>query len=68
LPKVKLQKHTMSLRAGDYRRISEVFANKDLKAAKVIRLLVSQFVNNINAKAEEADFEADGEIDKEVKL
>ena len=55
MPKIEMQKHTLKLRAGDYQRISEVYANRDLTAARVIRTLISRFVDNLEIKVAEVD-------------
>jgi len=47
LPKLNLTKHTLFLREGDYQRIIDIYHARDIKAARVIRQLVSQFVDNI---------------------
>lgn len=49
MPKMKLQKHTLNLRAGDYAAISEAFDSKGWPASRVIQTLVSNFVDrNLN--------------------
>lgn len=47
-----LTKHTLNLYAGDYVRMMEVY--NDAGASRVVRELVRQHLNRIDAKAEAA--------------
>jgi hypothetical protein len=49
MSKIDLNKHTFHLRAGDYRRIQEMFPKRG--AADVIRTIVSRFVDKADAPA-----------------
>lgn len=44
---MKLQKHTLNLREGDYDRLGELFASKGIKPANVIRAIVSRYVDHL---------------------
>ena len=68
MPKILTQKHTILLREGDYQRISEVMAAKDMKAATVIRMIVSRFVDNMKIESTAEDFAEIEGIDKAVEL
>ena len=68
MPKIPTQKHTILLREGDYQRISEVMAAKDMKAATVIRMIVSRFVDNMKIESTAEDFAEIEGIDKAVEL
>ena len=46
----ELQKHTLNLRKGDFERIAQIFAQKQVPASEVIRKIVSKFVDEINSK------------------
>jgi hypothetical protein len=48
MPKVEIQKHTLNLRAGDYARISEIFAPDNISAANVIRRVIARYVDSFN--------------------
>ncbi len=55
MPKENLHKHTLNLREGDYERIQDAFAERNLGAAVVIRHIVSKFVDQITSNASDEE-------------
>jgi hypothetical protein len=46
-----LQKHTLNLRVGDMEKIKEYYP--DVPASNIIRMIVSRFIDQIEAGAEQ---------------
>lgn len=48
----ELQKHTLNLRKGDYEYLGDSFSSKDVPAAMIIRMIVSNFVDKLKVDHE----------------
>ena len=53
---MELQKHTLNLRAGDYEYLDSLFGSQGLKAAVVIRTIVSRSVDHYRKQETPIDF------------
>lgn len=51
---IKLKKHTLNLRDGDFDIIDTTYRNKGVKASEIIRMIVSNYVDKIQAKLDAA--------------
>lgn len=65
-PNANLQRHTLWLRRGDYARLSQAFGPRDIRAAVVIRTIVSRFVDSLEPTTSDeaiAELQLDHEVD-----
>lgn len=64
MAKIQTHKHTLNLRAGDYERLKEVFDEKNIPAAVVIRHLVSKFVDQLTPRTADSELmHIEGDLD-----
>lgn len=62
---MKLQKHTMNLREGDFEYLDTVYGPRGVKASIVIRKLVSRLVDTLQNGSPSADEIAKLEIEND---